>query len=391
MNFGKEQTLKTDAKLMPEIRYKINPDRTKPWNELPDLPIAESLYRNLPVFEQLVLAKEALGKLQGRSIAISNPALLINSISLQEAKASSEIENIFTTDDELYKSYSETMDEPPQGPVKEVLRYKEALWKGYETVKRDGGFSQAYFIETMQEIKQVDEGMRPPFAQTIILQGGTGPNAGKTVYTPPRGSKILEEKMENLCRFINDDGAYPLDPVLKMAIGHFQFEAIHPFRDGNGRTGRIFCIHVLTQKGILDMPILYLSRYILSHKIDYYKVLEGVSQRGNWEAYLIFMLTAIHHTANLTYEKINRILAAKEAIQAEIIKQANFKNPEQLVQMIFNQPFSKVKHFTEKGVYAENTARDYLNRLCTMGVLEKKNIQGHFYYFNTELGTILGD
>ncbi len=376
---------------MPEILYQINPDRTKPWNDLPDLPIAESLYRNISVLEHLVKAKEALGRLQGRSIAISNPAMLINSISLQEAKASSEIENIFTTDDELYKSYSETMTKPMQASVKEVLRYKEALWKGLERLRKENGFTLTYFVETMQQIKQVEEGLRPPFSQTVILRGGSGPNSGKPVYTPPRGSGILEQKMENLCSFLNDDVAFPIDPVLKLAIGHFQFEAIHPFRDGNGRTGRIFCIHVLTQKGVLDLPILYLSRYILTNKSEYYRVLEGISQRGNWAEYFMFMLTAIHHMANLTYEKINRILASKEAIQAEIEKQSNFKNPEQLVQMIFHQPFSKVKHFTDKGLYAENTAREYLNRLSQMGVLEKRTIQGHSYYFNIELGSILGD
>ena len=376
---------------MAEILYRINPDRTKPWNDLPELPLNEVLYRNVAILEKLISAKEAVGRLQGRSIAIPNPAILINTIALQEAKASSEIENVFTTDDELYKTYSETLQEPSQGPVKEVLYYKEALWKGFEWLKTNPGFSTGYFVEVMEQIKQTSEGIRPPLAQTVILQGGSGPNSGKPVYTPPRGPQILEQKLENLCQFLNDDTSYAIDPVLKMAIGHFQLEAIHPFRDGNGRTGRIFCIHCLTQKQVLDLPILYLSQYILRNKAEYYEVLAGVTQQGNWEKYLLFMLDAVEKMANLTYQKINQILSAREAILAEVEKQPGLRNPEALVNMIFQQPFSKVKHFTDKGLYAENTARDYLNRLCALGILEKKTIQGHHYYSNLELGSILGD
>lgn len=263
--------------------YAINPDREKPWNELPPLPIAKELYYTLEITEKLGDAKVALGKLQGRSAAIPNQGIFINTISLQEAKASSEIENIFTTDDELYKAYSDKNAEDKEGASKEVLRYREALWTGYNFLKKKSGFNQDYFIKIYQEIKQTKDAIRPAFVPTIIRQGGSGANAGKIVYTPPRGKGVIENKLNNLIDFLNDDVANPIDPLLKMIISHYQFEAIHPFRDGNGRTGRVFNIHYLTKKGLLDLPILFLSRYIIENKDDYYKKIEGISQRGDWK------------------------------------------------------------------------------------------------------------
>lgn len=374
-----------------KLLYAINPDRNIPWNELPDLPIAPDLYRTVDVFEQLANAKEALGRLQGRSVAIPNQGLLINSISLQEAKASSAIENIFTTDDELYRAFSEGTTEGAGEPTKEVLRYREALWKGHAYLKQQSVFSPNYFIEIVREIKQSGEGIRPSFSQTYIRQGGSGPNAGKPVYTPPRGAGVVEAKLANLIEFINDDLAYPIDPLIKMAIGHFQFEAIHPFRDGNGRTGRVFNIHCLMQKGLLDYPILYLSRYIVEHKEDYYDALSGVSQRGDWQRWLLYMLTAVEVTATATYEKINRILAAHDAVLDVLANQKGIRRPDQLTQKIFTQPVTKVRHLTTDRLYAENTARDYLNKLVELNILERTVIRGNHYYLNRELYSILAE
>ena len=175
-----------------------------------------------------------------------------------------------------------------------------------------------------------------------------------------------------------------------MAIGHFQFEAIHPFRDGNGRVGRLINIHYLTQKGLLDYPILFLSRYILDNRDDYYYSLMGVSQRGAWKRWIIYMLKAVEHTSNLTFHKINEIVAAKESILSYIRKDIRkFRTPDELVDSIFQQPYTKVKHLVESGIYAENTAREYLNRLCDLQVLEQKEIRGHHYYLNLELYRIL--
>lgn len=376
---------------MSEILYQINPDRNVPWNDLPLLPINEGLYRTIEIIEKLGDAKAALARLQGRSAVIPNQGLLVNTISLQEAKISSQIENIFTTDDELYKAFSDNNSETT-GASKEVLRYREALWSGYNYLIENKVFNDAYFIKVFQEIKQTTDAIRPNFSNTTIKQGGTGPNAGQVIYTPPRGQKLIEAKLNNLTAFVNDDEQFKIDHLLKMAIAHYQFEAIHPFRDGNGRTGRIFNIHYLTNKKLLDVPILFLSRYILDYKNDYYSGLQGISQRGNWKEWLLFMLRAVEYTSNITFYKINEVVSAKDSILEFVKKDSRkFRNPEQLIETIFTQPLTKVKHFIEAGIYAENTARDYLNKLCEMSILEKKEMEGHHYYLNLELYRILSE
>ena len=377
---------------MTEHLFKINPDRNVPWNDLPDLPIHENLYRTVEIMEQLGNTKSALGRLHGRSIAIPNQGVLINTISLQEAKASSEIENIFTTDDELYQAFGESDEEVAvKGAPKEVLRYREALWVGHDYLKQNELFDETYFTEIYQKIKQSNDGIRPPSAHIYIKQGGTGPNAGTAIYTPPRGKGIIEQKLKNLLEFVNDDVKYPIDPLIKMAIAHYQFEVIHPFRDGNGRAGRVFNINLLTQKGLLDLPILFLSRYIIDHKNDYYSLLAGVTQRGLWERWILFMLKAVEETSNLTFNKINDILSTKESIVKTIVEETKIRKPEQLVQMIFTQPLTKVSHLTSAKIYAEGTARNYLNELCALGILEKKTISGHHYYLNLDLYRILSE
>lgn len=376
---------------MAEILYKINPDRNIPWNDIPPLPIRKELYQTIEILEKLGDAKAALARLHGRSVVIPNQGLLINTISLQEAKISSEIENIFTTDDDLYKAYSDK-DSEATGASKEVLRYREALWSGFNYLKENGQFDQNYFIRVFQEIKQTSEKIRPGFLNLTIKQGGTGPNAGQVMYTPPRDLAVIQNRLDNIITFLNDDEQFKIDHLLKMAIAHFQFEAVHPFRDGNGRTGRVFNIHYLTNKGLLDVPILFLSRYILDHKDDYYSGLMGVSQRGNWESWLLFMLRAVENTSNNTFNKINDIVSAKDSILDHIKKEDHkLRNPENLVEFLFTQPFIKVKHLVDARIYSENTARDYLNKLCDLQVLEKKEIEGHHYYLNLELYRILSD
>lgn len=371
--------------------YSINPDRNIPWNNLPELPISEEIYRTTEIFEKLGNAKAALARLQGRSVIIPNQGLLINTISLQEAKASSEIENIFTTDDELYKAYSEN-NLTANGSSKEVLHYKEALWKGFQLLKNEQKFSEQYFISLFQEVTQSKDEIRLEFNNTTIKQGGTGPNSGKVIYTPPRGKDIIQTKLLNLIDFLNDDEKYKMDHVLKMIIAHYQFEVIHPFRDGNGRTGRIFNIHYLTNKGLLDLPILYLSRYIIENKDDYYAGLVGVSQRGDWKTWIVYMLNAIESTSNLTYNKINDIVAAKDSMLLYLRKEAKkVKKPEELINIIFTQPLTKVKHLQEAKLYSEATARDYLNILSELKIVEKKTIEGHHYYLNKELYRILSE
>lgn len=376
---------------MPEKQlYPINPDRTQPWNDLPELPINPSLYRDVDIYEQLGNAKEALALLAGRSIAIPNPGLFINSITLQEAKVSSAIENVFTTDDELYQAMSEVAADPAvSASTKEVLRYREALWSGYQYLNEHGRFSRDYFIQLYRIIQQSGDGIRPHFARTFIRMGGTGPNAGKPAYTPPRGKGIVEAKLDNLTDFLNNSEMEPVDPLLKMCIAHFQFEAIHPFRDGNGRAGRIMNLHVITHAGLLELPILYLSRYILEHKEEYVECLSGVSQRAGWKEWLIYILKAVEWTSRLTLRKVNDIITAREDILKFIRENTEIRRPEDLTEAVFTQPYIKVRHLTDRGLYAENTARAYLNELASHQVLEKKEVRGRHYYVNPALAEIL--
>lgn len=371
------------------ILYKINPDRAKPWNDLPDLPIHSDLYKTFEIYEGLIKAKEALARLQGRSVAIPNQGLLINTISLQEAKESSAIENIFTTDDELYKAYSEYGEEKLSGAAKEVINYHEALWSGHEYLQNSRQFDLSYFISMYRIVKQMNDGIRPPFAQVYIKRGGSDAKAHEPIYVPPRGEGIIEAKMNNLIEFLNNDIDFQIDPVLKMIMAHLQYEAIHPFRDGNGRTGRILNVHYLTIKKLIDYPILYLSRYINENKVEYYERISGVTQRGDWKNWILFNLKAVEQTSIHTLSKINDIMTAQNSIKEELNKHNTIKKANFLIQAIFTQPITKVKHLTDQKLYAENTARNYLNKLSELGILEKRNIQGHFYYVNTELYRIL--
>ena len=376
---------------MPEKQlYPVNPDRTQPWNSLPDLPIAPALYRDVDIYDQLGRAKEALALLAGRSIAIPNPGMLINSITLQEAKVSSAIENVFTTDDELYKAVSDPKSDPEaSAPTKEVLRYREALWDGYHYLKEKGAFDRDYFVRLYQIIQESRDGIRPPFARTFIRMGGTGPNAGKPAYTPPRGKGVVEAKLDNLIEFLNSEQSQPNDVLLKMCIAHYQFEVIHPFRDGNGRAGRIMNLHIITRNHQLELPILYLSRYILEHKQDYYENLAGVSQRGDWKNWFLYMLKAVEWTSQLTLRKVNDIIESKEEILQVLREQTDVRRPEDLAEAIFTQPYIKVNHLTDRGIYAENTARNYLNELAELQILQKKEIKGKHYYINPALVEIL--
>ncbi len=370
--------------------YPVNPDRMQPWNDLPELPIDPSLYRDVDVYEQLGRAKEALALLAGRSVAIPNPGMLINSITLQEAKVSSAIENVFTTDDELYRAMSDSIsDGEASGPTKEVLRYREALWAGYHYLREHGQFDRDYFVKLYRIIQESGDGIRPPFARTFIRMGGSGPNAGKPAYTPPRGKGIVEKKLDNLIRFLNDKQSQPDELLLKMCIAHYQFEAIHPFRDGNGRVGRIMNIHIITHNHLLELPILYLSRYILEHKLQYYETLAGVSQQADWKSWLLYMLQAVEWTSQLTLRKVNDIIASKEEILRVVREQTGIRRPGDLTEAIFTQPYTKVTHLTDQGLYAENTARNYLNELADLQILEKRQIRGRHYYINSELEEIL--
>ena len=365
-------------------------DRHIPYNQLPDLPPETNLYLDEKVMDKLMIASRRLAELKGLASQLPNQSIFINTIALREAKASSAIENIFTTDDELYKSLSYQDDTYLEGPAKEILHYREALWKGYQEIVREGKTTLDGIISVYRAVKQTGDGIRPYQAEIVIKKRGWGSLVADTVYTPPRGKGVVEEKMEQLIHFMNDDAAYPIDPLLKMAMAHYQFEAIHPFRDGNGRTGRILCILYLIQKHLLDLPILYMSAYILQHKENYYLDLVGVTGARDWKRWILYMLEAVSQTAEYTTHKINRIQTLIEKTSS-LVNDINLPLSRLELPKLFEQPYIRPKNLLSAKMKSINTAKKYLSALESAGLLSKQKVGKEYIWFNTELMDILSD
>lgn len=369
-------------------QFMIPFDRNTPYNSLPGLPPSEDMYNDIDVTRKLTEASRKLAELKGIASMLPNQSIFVNTIALREAKASSAIENIFTTDDELYRALSYQEDDYVQGPAKEILHYREALWKGYAEIKNAGKLTADAIIEIYRHVKQTHDGIRPYQAEIVIKKRGWGSLIGETVYTPPRGKGVVEGMLNNLVEFLNDDKKYPIDPLLKMAMAHYQFEAIHPFRDGNGRTGRIICLLYLIQKGLLDLPILYMSAYILQNKDRYYFDLSNVTGTQNWKEWLRFMMDAVIQTSEYTIFKINRIreLIAKTE---NIIREKKPATSKIDIPKLFEQPYIRPKNLLSEKVKSVNTAKKYLTDLEELGLLTKSKIGKEFVWFNTELMDIL--
>lgn len=365
-------------------------DRNIPYNQLPPLPPATALYQDEEVVTILTLASRRLAELKGLASTLPNQSIFVNTIALREAKASSAIENIFTTDDELYRSLSYQEDDYLEGPAKEILHYREALWKGYNNIRAGKSISLETVIDVYREVKRTYDGIRPYQAEVVIKKRGWGSLVAETVYTPPRGKGVVEKKMAELLEFLNDDVKYPIDPLLKMAMGHYQFEAIHPFRDGNGRTGRILCILYLIQKQLLDLPILYLSAYILQKKDDYYYRLNGVTGTQLWKSWILYMLDAVLQTAEYTTDKILRIQSLMEKTCSVMLDN---KMPVARIDIpkLFEQPYIRPKNLLSDKIRSVNTAKKYLTELESLGMLSKEKVGKEFIWFNTELMSILSD
>lgn len=357
----------------------FNPE--KPYNDLPKLPPAADL-ETPTVLKKAIQANKELAELKGKAGIIPNQGILINSLILQEAKASSEIENVVTTNDKLFEAFS-AADKNYDPQTKEVLRYRQALWTGFNQLK-DRPLSTNLFIDIVQTIKMNESGIRN---NTGTLIGN--PNTGKIIYTPPEGEKVIRDLLGNLERFIHSNDN-ELDPLIKMAVIHYQFEAIHPFDDGNGRTGRIINILYLVLEELLTLPVLYLSSYIINHKGDYYKLLRKVTEEGNWESWIIFMLKAVEKTAKETTVKIEAINKLLE----KTIEEAKAKLPDrvyskELIELLFEQPYCKIKFLVDKGIAQRQTAGAYLNELENIGVLESKKSGREKLYLNTALYKLL--
>lgn len=361
-------------------------DRNVPHNNLPSLPPAMECYNTPELMRKLTDASRKLAELKGLASMLPNQSIFVNTISLREAKASSAIENIFTTDDELYRALTFQDEEYVQGPAKEILHYREALWEGFNNLAVTGKITLQSLIDIYRKVNQTQDGIRPYQAEIVIKKRGWGSLIGETVYTPPRGKGVVEKMLADLVEFLDDDMKYPVDPLLKMIMAHYQFEAIHPFRDGNGRTGRILCILYLIQKGLLDMPILYISSYILQNKDTYYFNLSNVTGLHNWNSWILFMLDAVIQTSEYTIYKINRICTLISKTESIIPKSLLTKMD---VTKLFEQPYIRPKNLLSEKIKSINTAKKYLTELEALGLLSKEKIGKEFVWFNTELMDIL--
>ena len=365
-------------------------DRSKPYNNLPPLPPATELYRDEDVLNKLMLASRRLAELKGLASTLPNQSIFVNTIALREAKASSAIENIFTTDDELYRSLSYQEDDYVEGPAKEILHYREALWKGYSRIAAEKTMTLDTIIDVYREVKLTRDGIRPYQAEVVIKKRGWGSLVAETVYTPPRGKGVVEKKMEELLEFLNDDTKYPMDSLLKMVMAHYQFEAIHPFRDGNGRTGRILCILYMIQKQLLDLPILYLSSYILQNKDEYYQKLNGITGTNLWKPWILYMLEAVAQTVEYTIDKILRIKVLMEKAK-EIMLDNKLPVAKVDIPKLFEQPYIRPKNMLSDKIKSINTAKKYLSLMEDLGMLTKEKIGKEYIWFNTDLMAILTD
>jgi len=357
-------------------------DPLVPYNDLPGLPPkADIETRN--VLRKAIVAGRALAELKGLGETIPNQAILVNSLILQEARASSEIENIVTTNDALFQAFSAktTRIDPA---TKEVLRYREALWEGYHALKRRPLLSTDLFIRIVQTIKQDQAGIRNAPGTKV-----TNMHTGEIIFTPPAGPAVIRKKLKELEDFIQDSG--PLDPLIKLALIHYQFEAIHPFFDGNGRTGRIVNILYLVQTGLLDLPVIYLSKPIIERKSDYYRMLRGVSVDGDWEPWIIFMLEAVEQASVFSRQRIMDI----RALMLETLEYARQTLPgrvysKELIELIFMQPYTKGQFLVNAGIAKRQTAAEYLKALADVGILKGVKMGKEVLYLNERLYALLG-
>lgn len=334
------------------------------------------------VLKKLAGTHRALAELKGMALSIPRQEIIINTLVLQEAKDSSEVENIVTTHDELYKS-SLALDTFVSPAAKEVNNYVEALKKGFNIVKEKQLLTTHHIIEIQEILEKNKAGLRKlPGTNLKNLQ------TGEVVYTPPQDIQEIKTLMENLAVFMNDSQFIDYDPLVKMAIIHFQFESIHPFYDANGRTGRIINILYLVLQGLLDIPILYLSRYIIQHKSEYYKLLQAVREQDAWEAWLLFMLDAVESTSKETIKLITAIKNQMMVMKNTLRDNYKFYSQE-LLNHLFKQPYTKIEFLVEDLQISRVTASSYLNQLAMDGVILKHKMGRNNYYVNESLVHII--
>ena len=332
------------------------PDR--PYNELPPLPPTQDV-ETRAVLKQCITARAALAELKQATGLIPNQSMLISLLPLLEARASSEIENIVTTTDELFRHVGNDAQADPA--TKEALRYSRALFNGFKALKQNP-LNTRTAEQVCTTIKGVEMSVRR-IPGTKLKKDGTG----EIIYTPPDGEALLREMLANWESYLHNETE--IDPLIRMAIGHYQFEAIHPFTDGNGRTGRILNSLFLIEQGLLGLPVLYLSRYIIQNKADYYNLLLQVTRDQDWEPWLLYIIKGVEKTAAWTTEKITAIRALFDHTSDHIRTRAPKLYSHELVSLLFEMPYCRISSLTETGIAKRQTASLYLKQLIEIGVL----------------------
>jgi len=350
----------------------------QPYNDLPRLPPAVELDTKT-VLKQCIRSNAALAELKQAAELIPNQAMLINTLPLLEARASSEIENIVTTTDKLFQHIQ--ADEKADPATKEALRYRRALFEGFQSL-RDRPLTTRTAEAICSQIKGSEMSVRK--VPGTALQND---RTGEIIYTPPAGEAVIRDLLANWERFMHE--ATDLDPLIRMAVGHYQFEAIHPFADGNGRTGRVLNCLFLIQEGLLNLPILYLSRYIIQHKADYYRLLHQVTAGQSWEEWLLYVLRGVEDTARWTTAKIAATRALADHTAARVRDQLPSIYSRELVDTIFEQPYCRIDNLVEKGIAKRQTASVYLKKLVVIGVLAEQQAGREKLFIHPKLMQLL--
>lgn len=355
-------------------------DPAKAYNDLPPLPPKREV-ETRPVLKACIEARSAVSELKQAGHLLPNQDILINTIPLLEARASSEIENIVTTTDLLFRHAQPDQEALADPATKEALRYRRALRRGIDSIRKRP-LSTATAVDVCRTLQGIDLDVRRVPGTTLMNHG-----TGEVVYTPPEGEARLREMLANWERFLHE--AHEVDPLIRMAVGHYQFEAIHPFIDGNGRTGRILNLLFLIEEGLLELPVLYLSRAIIRQKADYYRLLLEVTTKGAWEPWVLYMLGAVSETARWTTKRIRSIQQLMNETAAYVQANEPHVYSRELVELIFVQPYCRIRNVVEAGIAKRQTAAVYLKQLAEARVLQEIKVGREKLFINPRLMRLL--
>ena len=353
-----------------------------PHPELTNLPLPKEKFETIAILKQASISAGLLGEMKGIAQTLPNQAMLVNAIVLQEAKDSSEIENIITTQDELYQAMTSEKKNLPAS-TKEVINYREAIFKGFNIIQKNGILKLKDLLHLQEMIVENDAGIRS-IPGTVLRNDKTG----EVVYTPPQDKKEIQDLLANFLDHFNRTDT-DTSPLVNLAILHHQFESIHPFYDGNGRTGRILNILYLIMNQQLDLPILYLSSFIIDHKEDYHRLLNKTNAHTTWEDWIIFMLKAVEETARNTIQKISNIGDLLEETIHFTRENAPKIYRKELIELLFEQPYSKIDFVTQRIGLERKAAARHLKKMKEIGVLESIKVGRETIYINRKLLEVL--